>query len=258
MAQRESTPQHWQSYWDGLQDYESYANDDRIVGRLLPELPASPLVLEVGAGTGRDSVALAQRGAQMIVVDYIPRSLDIVREAARRNGVEIPVVCADARQMPFRDGTFDGVFHAGLLEHFRAPQDQRLLDENARVLRPGGVLLVDVPQTYHLYTLAKQTLIALGRWFAGWETQYSPAQLEAMVRASGLTVRFTYGEWMVPGLWYRTLRLGLAKLRLARLPQVPWHVNAWEAAIAPLKRGFRGTRLHLYTCAVIGTVGKKP
>jgi len=64
-------------------------------------------------------------------------------------------VCADACRMPFREGAFDLVFHQGLMEHFRDPAP--LLRENARVLKRGGHLLVDVPQRFHVYTLAKNT-----------------------------------------------------------------------------------------------------
>ena len=47
-----------------------------------------------------------------------------------------PSCCGDAFALPFADGTFDVVFHQGLLEHFRNPDD--LIAENARVLKPGG------------------------------------------------------------------------------------------------------------------------
>ena len=43
-------------------------------------------------------------------------------------------------------------------------------------------MVVDVPQTFHLYTLMKQILIALNRWFAGWETQFTPGELERLLR----------------------------------------------------------------------------
>ncbi len=256
MPVRESTKGHWQSYWNGLEGFESYANDDRIVGRLTAAMQQSaPRVLEVGAGTGRDSVALAERGAHVVVVDYVPQSLAIVRENARRRGVPVAVVCADARRMPFRDDTFDACFHAGLLEHFREPND--LLRENARVVTRGGVLLVDVPQRFHLYTIAKHILIALGKWFAGWETEYSIGELERLVARQGFRIESSYGEWMVPGLWYRSLRLTLAKMRVAHLPQVPAWVTAWEDTVRPVKEHFRRTRASFYTFAVIGTIGRK-
>jgi SAM-dependent methyltransferase len=157
--------------------------------------------------------------------------------------------------MPFRDGAFQVVFHQGLLEHFRDPP--ALLVENARVAARGGRVVVDVPQTFHLYTVMKQLLILVGAWFAGWETQFSPGQLERMLERSGLRVRRTYGEWMVPGLWYRVVREGLKRVGL-RLPLHPGGPRWWEAGWSGLRRRLIRHRWALYTCHVIGTVAEKP
>jgi len=117
---------------------------------------------------------------------------------------------------------------------------------------------VDVPQTFHLYTAMKRTLIGLGKWFAGWETQFTPGELERLVGAAGLTVRRTYGEWMVPGLWYRVLRELIQRGTGAALPLEPpaprWWSGAWDGLRARLLRA----RAALYTCHVIGTVAVKP
>jgi SAM-dependent methyltransferase len=157
--------------------------------------------------------------------------------------------------MPFRDGSFDVVFHQGLLEHFRDAQP--IVTENARVLRPGGTLVADVPQRYHAWTALKKVLIAMNRWFAGWETQFSPRELERMVERERLTVRRTYGDFMVPGLAYRALRVGLARVGLPFLPLYPrgpaWWERAWESWRAWLLR----RRFGLYTCFVIGVVAEK-
>ena len=85
-----------------------------------------------------------------------------MRRLSERTGLDIMFVCGDGLNLPFPDGVIDIVFHQGLLEHFRDPMP--LLEENARVVRPGGHLLVDVPQTFHVYTVLKKCLIAVGKW----------------------------------------------------------------------------------------------
>ena len=98
-------------------------------------------------------MGLTRSGATAVVLDYSPASLEVVRSLARRHGVAVHLVQADALAMPCREGTFQVVFHQGLLEHFR---DRRpLLVENARVVKPGGRVVVDVPQNWHLYTVMK-------------------------------------------------------------------------------------------------------
>jgi SAM-dependent methyltransferase len=166
------------------------------------------------------------------------------------------LVQADATRMPFRDGAIDVSFHQGLLEHFRDPMP--LLRENARITRSGGRVLVDVPQTFHLYTLMKNVLILFNRWFAGWETQFTVGRLERLVRESGLEVQRTYGDWMVPGLGYRVLRELLKRGLRVKLPLHPSGPRAWSNAWEGLRAGLRRQRWALNTCHVIGTVGRRP
>jgi ubiquinone/menaquinone biosynthesis C-methylase UbiE len=183
---RVSTLDHWESYWKGHSDIENtYSTGDRLVREVLADGPVTGApVLEVGAGSGRDLLGLVRAGGIGVVLDYSPASLAIVQRLAREQGLPVHLVQADALAMPFRDDTFQVVFHQGLLEHFRDPLP--LMKENARITRRGGRVVVDVPQTFHLYTAMKQVLIAFERWFAGWETQFTPAELERVCRASGL------------------------------------------------------------------------
>ncbi len=258
MAGRASTLEHWESYWKGHADIDrTYSTGGRLAREVLAEGPvAGRRVLEVGAGSGRDLLALAREGAVGLVLDYSPASLGLVRRQAEAQGVPVLLVQADALRMPFRDGALDVVFHQGLLEHFRDPMP--LLRENARVTARGGRVIVDVPQAFHPYTAMKQILIALDRWFAGWETQFTPAGLEGLCAAAGLRVRRTYGEWMVPGLWYRVLREVLKRgLRLS-LPLEPSGPRAWRAGWEALRARLARRRWALYTCHVIGTVAEKP
>ncbi|HEY2955305.1 MAG TPA: class I SAM-dependent methyltransferase [Candidatus Eisenbacteria bacterium] len=254
---RTSTLGHWESYWLGHANLEqTYSTGGRLAREILSEGPVEGRrVLEVGAGSGRDTLALAARGARAVVLDYSPAALALVQGQARAQGLEVTLVRADALAMPFREGTFDVVFHQGLLEHFRDPRP--LLREGARIAKRGGRVVVDVPQTFHLYTVMKRILIALDRWFAGWERQFTPAELEGLVRASGLTVRRTYGEWMVPGLAYRVAREVLKRTTRIALPLEPrgprWWSSFWEGVRARAAR----RRWALYTCHVIGTVAEK-
>lgn len=211
---------HWDAFWtrDRSLD-EIYDNDDRIreeVCRLMD--PAGSLVLEVGAATARDSISLASTGAAAVALDYSHEALKLASEASSASGDGIMLVCGDAEALPFRDGCFDLVFHQGVMEHFRDPGP--LLDENRRVLQLGGTLLVDVPQSVHVYTLVKKALIAVGGWFAGWETQYTAAGLSRLLRAHGFEPRSVYGRFFSPSLAYRMLREAMLRLG-ARLPLKP-------------------------------------
>jgi len=255
---RASTLDHWESYWKGhRQDIEdTYSTGGRLVREVLADGPVEgKLVMEIGAGSGRDLLALVRSGARGIVLDYSPASLRLVKAQAQAQGIDVLFVQADATRMPFRDGAIDVSFHQGLLEHFRDPRP--LLRENARITKRGGRVLVDVPQTFHIYTVMKQALILVDRWFAGWETQFSVGELERLVRESGLEVVRSYGDWMVPGLWYRVVREVLKRGGIARLPLHPRGPAAWSRGWDTLRARLRHKRWALHTCHVIGTVGRK-
>jgi SAM-dependent methyltransferase len=259
---RESTPDHWQKFWeeaDTLELDDVYGTDGRMV-REISGLFGGDLdgrrILEVGAGTGRDAVALAKAGAEVLTLDYVAGSLGLTVKAAGLSGTTVAPVCGDGTGSPFADGTFDVVFHQGLLEHF--PDPLPLLRDNIRILKPGGHVVVDVPQTYHYYTVAKMALIAIDKWFAGWETQFTIRQLEDMVVAEGLNVTRSYGDWMVPGLWYRAVRKIIMTRTGRKLPMFPEPVPPLARLGESWRRWFGRTRLSLYTTPTIGVIARKP
>ena len=254
---RTSTEAHWTRFWRERAAIDDvYPTEGRVVDPILAETAvAGKRVLEVGAGSGRDSVALARLGATSILLDYSMASLEVARGVAEREKQRVHLVRADALRMPFRDGRIDVVFHQGLLEHFRDPRP--LLRENVRVLAPGGILLVDVPQRFHPYTLLKHVLIVLGRWFAGWETEFTIGELERLMNEAGVHVTRRYGSWMVPGLLYRSIRVVLLRSRVARLPLYPPPLPVLSRLASAWRERFRKTRMAFYTYFVIGALGRK-
>jgi SAM-dependent methyltransferase len=94
--------------------------------------------LEMGCGEGTNLERLARRGAPVGIDRYPGKARFAARAvpAAR-------VAAADATALPFRDGTFASVLIRDLLHHL--PEPKRATAEAARVLRPGGTLLVLEP-----------------------------------------------------------------------------------------------------------------
>jgi ubiquinone/menaquinone biosynthesis C-methylase UbiE len=254
---RASTEAHWTRFWKERAEIDDvYPTAGRVVEQVLSEGPVDgKRILEVGAGSGRDSVSLAEHGATIVLLDYSMASLEVARDVSRKAGIVPHLVRADALRMPFRDGSFDIVFHQGLLEHFRDPRP--LLQENVRVLRPDALLLVDVPQRFHLYTVLKHALIAVGKWFAGWETEFTIGQLERLMRQSGVRIVRRYGAWMVPGLFYRSARLALLRTGVARLPLDPPPIPVVTPFSAWLRSTWERTPFAFYTYFVIGAIGRK-
>ena len=253
---RASTKAHWDAYWHEYADpHATYDNDDRVVNAILALGDVrGKRILEVGAGSGRDSIALAKRGAIVTVLDYVPSSLGVVAKNAEAAGVTLTMVCGDGTRMPFPEGTFDVVFHQGLMEHFRDANP--LLDDNRRVLKTGGHVVIDVPQRWHIYTVGKKVLIALDRWFAGWETEYSIRELTGMVEARGYQVTARFGDWMIPGFFYRALRYAVRPFGI-KMPRHPNFLGPINTLNDAWRNWFRRKPLAYWTFAMIGVVGKK-
>jgi ubiquinone/menaquinone biosynthesis C-methylase UbiE len=249
----------WDSFWRRPRPVEEvYGNDGRVARNLSDVLdPKGKRVLEVGAGTGRDSLSLASSGAEVYQLDYSMEALRLAREVASRAGAPVRLLGGNALALPFRKGSFDVVVHQGLLEHFHAPEAARLLAENVRVLKPGGYLLVDVPQRYHPYSALKHVLIAMNAWFAGWEREFSVRELERDLRDVSLVPVRAYGVWMYPSLGYRALREALRRVGV-QLPLYPLRVPVLGEVRRRIREGLLRRRVALHTCFSIGVIAQKP
>ena len=97
-------------------------------------------VLDIGSGP-RTFAKFYSRARRVVSADYLSTS-----EAFK--GVP-PDVWADGRALPFRDGAFDHATCWEVIEHL--PDPARLFGEAARVLRPGGCLVLSTPMAWGLH-----------------------------------------------------------------------------------------------------------
>jgi ArsR family transcriptional regulator len=162
--------------WDRLRD-ELFGSQVHLHG-LAALLPAHWTVADLGCGTGPVAAALAPWVRRVIGVDGSTAMLD----AARARLVDLPNVelrAGELEALPLEDGEVDAATLILVLHH--VPEPQRVLAEAARIVRPGGQLLVIdmLPHEQHDYALAS------GHVWLG----FSPAQLERLLAAAGLAAR---------------------------------------------------------------------
>lgn len=110
----------------------------------LLNLDSSRRVLEVAAGTGRDSELIAKRlpaGAEFCITDIAPKMLaHSVERLKVVQGPELSFALCGADRLPFADDYFDALYSFGGLGEF--PDIAGSLREMARVVRPGGKIVV--------------------------------------------------------------------------------------------------------------------
>jgi ubiquinone/menaquinone biosynthesis C-methylase UbiE len=114
----------------------------RAITRWL-DLKPGQHVLDLCCGTGRHSIALAEEGLHVTGIDLSETLLKHAREESA--GRNIRYVRGDMRELPFEDGSFDVVVNLFTsFGYFETDADnQKVLHEIARVLRPGGAFLID-------------------------------------------------------------------------------------------------------------------
>jgi ubiquinone/menaquinone biosynthesis C-methylase UbiE len=125
-------------------------------------------ILEIGCSWGYIIGSLGDSASFRFGVDI---NFSDVRFAQQRFGHNSIYLSSGAEFLPFADETFDAIIMSEVLEHTR--DEERALAEAARVLRPGGVIVLTVPQSGPLevmdLTNLKLRMPGLHRRFYGWK-----------------------------------------------------------------------------------------
>jgi SAM-dependent methyltransferase len=201
-------------------------------------------ILDAGSGTGSNLVHLGRIG-RAVGVDLSPEAVRFSK------GRGVAVVRGTLASLPFRPSTFDCVTSFDVLYHRWVADDRAAVLELARVLRPGGVLLVRVPALRVLWGAHDEAVHSRHR--------YSRSEVRALLAGAGLDVlRATYcNSFLFPLLLARRvldrllgrhgsdvgflpapfewlfLRLLLAEARLVRFGSLPIGASVMAVARKP-------------------------
>ena len=144
-ADLEKQPYDVATMFDGIAKRYDLMNDVAAMGQVgmwrdlmveALEIGAGGQVLDLAAGTGTSSTAIARAGARVVAADF---SLGMMSEG-RRRGAPVPFVGADGQHLPFADDSFDAAVISFGLRNVHEPR--RALAEMVRVVRPGGRVVV--------------------------------------------------------------------------------------------------------------------
>jgi SAM-dependent methyltransferase len=116
------------------------------------ELPET--MRELGAGPGERvldlaspkllAVSLARAGVEVVSVDQLESEIEAWRKLAADES-RLTLEVGDGRALPFDDASFDHAYSVSVLEHIPEPGDEQALRELARVVKPGGRVVVTLP-----------------------------------------------------------------------------------------------------------------
>lgn len=184
------------------------------------ELRSGTRVLDIGCGNGRHAFEALRRGAAVTATDLDRTALTEVERMGEamalagevRPGARLSTVRADARGLPFADGSFDVVIAAEVLEHIE--EDRAAIAELCRVLRPGGLLAVTVPRWWPekiCWALSSQYHEVRG----GHVRIYRRAELAGRLRESGLVIAppHHHAHALHSPYWWLRCALGMSRER---------------------------------------------
>jgi ubiquinone/menaquinone biosynthesis C-methylase UbiE len=204
--------QEWYQQEDVVDDYEDKRfsrGGGRLTDRVEKESVFAALapvedktILELACGTGRFSVLLAERGADVVGLDISAPMLAEGRAKAKRAGVAdtIAFMRGDAGRLPFPDDHFDAVFAVRFFH--LAPTPEAFLTEMARVSTDQVVF-----DTYN-----RVSARAVYNWALPMGSRlYDRREVDEMLAAADLRLTDETHEFVVPFGLYRKLPGGIAR-----------------------------------------------
>ena len=190
---------------------------------------------------------MAERGAATHAVDI---SFCLAKQAAdefTNSGLVPRFLVASLYDLPYKSSSFDFLYTMGTIEH--APDMERCVAEIYRVLKPGGIAVIGVPNKHDpfLRPLLVHLMNKAGIYPYGLEQSLSKKELRAMLSRGGFEVLQSDGVLFMPGVM-RMMELAL----LDKLPVLSSMVGALHWPFRLLARVFPGLNKHGYlvACAV--------
>lgn len=198
--------------------------------------PESKRIIEVGCGSGLTSLALAQQGAKCALLDLSPEALRIAAAEFTKVGLPVPELFnQDALKNTLPSDAFDVSWNGGVIEHFYDSGKELLVQEMLRITKPGGSVIVLVPNAACWHFQIVQAWMKLrGTWVYGFEDDMSPWRLRRMCRRLGIA-NFTTYAYNTALAWRWIPRVGCRMARLMGWEDLKYHRRrSWMGFVSVL------------------------
>jgi 2-polyprenyl-3-methyl-5-hydroxy-6-metoxy-1,4-benzoquinol methylase len=174
-------------------------------------------VLDVGCGSGAYTRELVALGADVTATEIAPTPLVLARRNLGELAERVDFRLEDAQALDLPDGAFDKVLLTEVIEH--VPEPGRAIAEAARVLRPGGVLVVSTPSRFSPMNLAYGLKRRVRRYgFNEHLHELTPGSFRRLVATHLDVERLEYANFVLPypadELYLRVGSPALAALKL--------------------------------------------
>jgi SAM-dependent methyltransferase len=176
-------------YAANTDSYEDFPGLKEDVDAFVDQLERPALILDLGAGPGRDSRYFAARGFSVVSADFSLEMLRIGRSP------EVAQMQADMVRLPFSSNTFGGAWVCASFLHLPSRDHDQALIELLRVLAPGGLVAVSMKAGEGEGWIEGRS-IKRRRWF----TLVDPTEFVATLASKGFMK--TSWSWCNRGSWF--------------------------------------------------------
>ena len=183
----------WDAYWGSIDVEENlrYCTGDQVLSVFRRYLGKDQLILEAGCGLAKWVIHLTAEGHHIIGLDKHQTSLARVRAFSEH----LLLAGGSVTELPFPDDSLDAYISLGVIEHFEEGPD-RPLSEAYRILRPGGIAIIETPYdntlrrlvTNHVVDAVRLAKQILGREYTFAEYRFTARELASFVREAGFTI----------------------------------------------------------------------
>lgn len=220
----------WDEIWSQHKHFSDYSITlYKYLDDIAEGLEDGSRVLEAGCGSGEGLKIFRERGHRGYGIDISKQSVYRIKGETRIHGALSSIF-----NLPFENASFDLTYNSGVVEHFPYPADVAALREMARVTKPGGKMVVIVPNKFcPFYIILKQGLNILNKWPYGYERSYTLNGLLRIVREEGsLELKRVFGLLPLPPMAthnFELLPFGIRKKIVMlgeHLPMRQWYSYA--------------------------------
>lgn len=175
----------------------------------LKKVPSNSSILDVGCGTGMLAAKLLSSSPDNFVVgvDLSSGMIEQAQQACKPFGSRTRFVVGDSEHLPFPSGSFDAVTCSHSFHHY--PNQEAVVREFARVLRPNGVLLLADANRDNLWGWA--LFDGYVNWLEGGVSHCSAKRFRELLDAAGFdVVTQQRGGWIMPWMVNHAVRRAVA------------------------------------------------
>jgi len=171
----------------------------------------SDKILDAGCGLGDYTVFALKEDANVWAFDYSHEMVNCT--AARIKNLRLKAEAVSQQSIvsiDYPNEMFDKVFCLAVLDHLPEPDRMKALKELTRVLKPGGLLYLDVPNRFAYHWRLIFELMKLFKLYPGGEIHFfTPGELKQLIRFFGLLPQNSLGLTILPpfsGLYTTDIR----------------------------------------------------